>query len=90
MLFEGSKGGLTGAAVCAGGVEGDEGRAALSESNVFADVRLRLWKKLDRCRSKSLAAGCLAEPVRKTAQKYLNSQHGKSAHRGMLATVFRV
>lgn len=38
----GFKGGLTGAAVCAGGVEGDEGWAALSDSSVFADVRLRL------------------------------------------------
>lgn len=66
MLFWGSKGGLTGVAVCAGGVEGDEGRAVLSESEFFADVRLRLWKKLERCRSTSFAAGCLAEPVSNT------------------------
>ncbi len=59
----GSAGGLIGGAVCAGGVEGEEGAAGLSESTVLVDVLRRLWKKLVRCRSRSLVPGCLTEPA---------------------------
>lgn len=76
-MFWGSKGGLIGAAVCAGGVEGDDGRAVLSESAFFADVRLRLWKKLERCRSTSFAAGCLAEPASNTGRKITSTYPAK-------------
>ena len=54
--------------MCAGGVEGEEGAAGLSESTALVDALRRLWKKLVRCRSRSLVPGCLTEPaIKKTS-----------------------
>ena len=64
----GSTGGFIGGAVCAGGVEGEEGAAGLSESTVLVDVLRRLWKKLVRCLSMSFVPACLIEPaIQKTS-----------------------